>query len=202
MSIFALSKIALIEESDNGYAKLILSHQVPWKTRYLSFCVWNKKKLLDEYNDEIPYTVGDTVLAEYKKLGKFLKLVSLKAINVAACWICGSFLELQFGQKLDRKPNCNTCSLYDDDLRARINSDLVLIANNEKECTYSKGRCLTFVNEMTDELYFTWTFPKKPYFKVLSALEIKKLYRVKGWISKHTDDGNFVIELTDVPDLI
>ena len=200
MSIFALAKVALIEESNNGYTKLILANQVPWKTRYLSFCVWCKKKLLKD--DGAYYRQGDTVLVEYKQPGKFMKLVSMKPTEVTVCWVCGSYLELQFGQTLDQKPNCNSCSLYDADLRARIDSQLVLIANNEKECTYSKGRCLTFVNEMTNELYFFWTFPNKPYFKVFSAMEIKKLYRVKGCITKHTDYGNFVIDLTDVPDLI
>ena len=202
MNSFALAKIVLIEDSDNGYTKLILANPVPWKTRYLSFCVWNKKKLLTQ--SDLSYGLCDIVMVEYKQPGRFLKLVSLSPVKVIACVVCLSFQEVQFDQQqLDQKRfNCNTCSLYDEGRRARLDGELVLIANNEKECTYSKGRCLTFVNEMTDELYFSWSFPNKPYFKVLSVLETKKVYRVKGWINKHTDDGNFVVELTDVPDLI
>lgn len=203
MNSFALAKIVLIEESDNyGYTKLILANQVPWKTQYLSFCVWNKKKLMNHHDDKT-YGIGDAVLVEYKRPGRFLRLLSLKPTKVVACTVCGSFQEIQFDlQQVDQKHNCNTCSLYDADKRDRLAGELVLIANNERECAYSKGRCLTFVNEMTDELYFSWSFPNKPYFEVLSALETRKLYRVKGWIKEHTNDGNFVIELTDVPDLI
>ena len=64
MSFFALAKIALIEESNKGYTKLILSNPVPWRTRYLTFNVWHKPKL---YHGDEAFKVGGAVSVQYRQ---------------------------------------------------------------------------------------------------------------------------------------
>ena len=191
-----LAKIALIEESDKAYTKLVLANHIPWKTRCLTFSVWNKTKL---FHNNQALKLGDAVRVDYKsQKNAFLKLISLEPAQVDTCSVCYSLYDMpRDGQRID----CGLCSIYDEDKRGRISEELKLIANTEKECTFSKGQCLTFVNEETDNLYFAWSFVRKPYFKRLVALKTQMMYNVNGWIEKRTEDGDFVIKLTDVPDL-
>ena len=74
-----LARIFLIEETNKGYTKLVLSNPIPWKTRYLCFNVWRKAKL---HYDGKEYKVGDMVSVEYPQ-EDFYKLVSLEPVRGA-----------------------------------------------------------------------------------------------------------------------
>ena len=194
MSFFALAKIDLIEESSKGYTKLALSSPVPWRTRHLIFFVWQKSKL---YHGDEMFKVDDAVGIEYRP-GKFDRLVSMELARVDICPVCYSLYELPpNAQKID----CGLCSIFDTDRRERAPAELKLIAITYKQCAYSKGCCLTFVDEKADVLYFSWTLEAKPYFEKFGALEPKQKYNIYGWILRDTDEGNFAIELNDVPDI-
>ena len=48
-------------------------------------------------------------------------------------------------------------------------------------------------------LYFCWIFSGQPYYEDACKLEVKKDYVVKGWLIKQTSEGNFNLEITNVP---
>mgnify|MGYP000258505753 CR=1 FL=1 len=194
MSFFAFAKIEVIQESSKGYTKLILSSPIPWRHRYLSFNVWHKAKL---YHGDKAFKVDDDVSVEYRP-GKFDRLVSLEPASLDACVICHSLYEVPPNtQKMD----CGSCSVFDADRRERVPTELKLISITYKDCAFSKGCCLTFVDEAADILYFAWSFEKKPHYATFGTLETLRNYNVCGWVLHKTDDGNFVIELTHVPDI-
>ena len=193
MSFFALGKIDVLEESNKGYTKLVLSSPVPWRNRYLTFYVWHKVKL--QHGDEA-FKVDDAVSVEYKP-GKFDRLISLEPARLDSCIVCYGLYELPLNsQKID----CGYCSVFAADRRERAPTILKLIAITYKDCAYSRGCCLTFASE-ADVLYFAWTFEKKPHFVKFGALETLRNYNICGWILRNTDEGNFIIELTHVPDI-
>ena len=194
-SISTLATIILIKDSDKGYTKLVLSNPIPWKTRYITLNVWRKHKLL--YLDHTPYKAGDNVCVVYKP-GKFNRLISLEPAKVDVCMIYYSLYYLPGdGQRID----CGGCSTFDSDRRKRSPTELKLIAITEKKGSFSIGFWLTFVDEVSDKLYFACTFVGRPYFNDLRVLKTQELYNVNGWIAKETDDGNYMIDLTDVPDI-
>lgn len=194
MNFFALAKIALIEESNKGYTKLILSNPVPWRTRYLTFNVWRKLKL---YHGDEAFKVGDAVSVQYRP-GTFNRLISMEPARVDTCMVCYSLYELPpDAQKID----CGLCSIFDSDRRERVPTELKLIAITYKQCAYSRGCCLTFVDEEADTSYFAWTFEGKPHFREFGSLKTLEKYNICGWIVRNTDEGNFAIELTHVPDI-
>lgn len=197
-SAIDLAKIILIEETDKGYTKLVLDNAIPWRTRYLRFNVWRKTEL---YHDGKPYKAGDVVSVEYMLLENFHKLVSLESVEptqVDNCLVCYGLYEVpRDGQRLD----CGSCSVFDVNKRKRLNAELKLIAITNKQGVYSMGQCLTFVDEARDELYFAWSYGGNPYFKQLSTLKTQEQYNVNGWIVKRTEEGNFVIDLPNVPNL-
>ena len=194
MSFFTFARITLIEESTKGYTKLILSNPVPWRTRYLTFNVWQKTKL---YHEDEPFKVGDAVSVQYRP-GKFGRLISMELARLDTCLVCYSLYELPpNAQKID----CGLCSVFDIDRRKRAPTELKLIAVTEKQCQYTLGRCLTFADETTDKLYFAWTYAGKLFFEEFATLEKLQNYNISGWIIRETDEGNYGIELTHVPDI-
>lgn len=193
MNAFALGKIEVLEDSDKGYTKLTLCSPVPWKNRYLTFYVWRKAKL---QNGEEPFKVDDTVSVEYRP-GKFNRLVALESARVDVCIVCYGLYRLPLNsQKID----CGYCSVFDADRRERAPDKMKLIAITYKDCAFSRGCCLTFV-DTADILHFGWTFETKQHFKQFGELETLKMYNISGWILRHTAEGNVYIELTHVPDI-
>lgn len=190
-----LARIFLIEETNKGYTKLVLSNPIPWRTRYLRFNVWRKDKL---YHDGKEYKVGDMVSVEYTQ-EDFDKLVSLEPVEptqVDSCLVCYGLYEVpRDGERID----CGRCSVFDINKRRRLNAELKLTTSTSKRCTYSMGQCLEFVDEMRDKLYFVWSFRGNPCHTQLCALKTQERYTVNGWIAKQTDEGNYFIDLTNVP---
>ena len=195
MSLYTFAKIELIEESNKGYTKLILANPVPWRTRYLTFFVWHKAKLL--HGDDQAFKVDDDVSVEYRP-GKFDRLISLELARLGACPTCYALYELPpDAQRMD----CGLCSPFDADRRERPPTVLKLISKTYKQCAYSRGLCLSFADDATGVVYFAWTFEGKPHFEKFDILETMLKYNIYGWITRVTDEGNFAIILTHVPDL-
>ena len=192
MSFSTFAKIELIQESNKGYTKMILANPIPWDTRYLTFYIWQKSKLRHE--DEA-FKVGDDVIVEYRP-GKFDRLISLQPARLDVCPTCYALYELPpDAQKID----CGLCSPFDLDRRERAPEELKLIKKTYKQCAFSEGLCLSFVDDATGVIYFAWTFEGKPHFEKCGELETLRKYNICGWIIGTTDEGNFSIALTHVP---
>ena len=102
--------------------------------------------------------------------------------------------------------DCGECSEFDTAKRARAPDLLTLIASYSRDCKFSKGQCLTFVDE-EEILYFCWVYAKNPFYEDLLNLPLKRDYRVKGWVKSpksntKVDDGHCQLELTELPILI
>ena len=173
---------------------MVLANHIPWDTRYLTYYIWQKTKL--RHGDEL-FKVGDDVVVEYRP-GKFDRLISLELARLDVCPTCYALYELPpDAQKMD----CGFCSPFDIDRRERAPTELKLIKKTYKQCTFSEGLCLSFVDDDTGIIYFAWAFEGKPHFKKFGELEPLRKYNICGWIMRTTDEGNFGIMLTYVPDL-
>ena len=58
----ALGEIVKADLMEKGYTKLVLLVNIPYKTIYLTFIVWDRNKFL---GGDDPLGVGDFVLAKY-----------------------------------------------------------------------------------------------------------------------------------------
>ena len=177
-----LARIFLIEETNKGYTKLVLSNPIPWRTRYLRFNVWRKDKL---YHDGKEYKVGDMVSVEYTQ-EDFDKLVSLEPVEptqVDSCLVCYGLYEVpRDGERID----CGRCSVFDINKRRRLNAELKLTTSTSKRCTYSMGQCLEFVDEMRDKLYFVWSFSRESLlYTIVHTQDARTVYR--QWVDSKTD---------------
>ena len=194
MSFSTFAKIEQIVESNKGYTKITLANHIPWHTRHLTFNVWHKAKL--RHGDET-FKVDDDVIVRYRP-GTFDRLVSLELAILDICPTCYAFYELPpDAQKID----CGLCSPFDIDRQDRAPTEMKLISKTYKQCAFSKGLCLSFVDDNTGALYFAWSYEGKPNFEKFATLETMRKYNICGWITKTTDEGNFGILLTHVPDL-
>ena len=194
MTVYSsFGKICQLTDNEKGYTAVVIATQIPWKTVYKKFNVWNKAKLL---NNGEQFKLEDEVRITYVD-SKFPKLKEIESVMLDSCAVCFSFYEVENAQRMD----CGFCSVYDEEKRDRVNTTLKLISNKTKTYTYSDGCCLTFVDEDTDTTYFTCVFENSPFYSDLTHLETKTYYRVLGWVAKKTDDENFFIDLVDIPDI-
>ena len=87
----ALGEIVKAGLMEKGYTKLVLLVNIPYKTVYLTFILWDEKKFLG--GDE-PLGVGGCVLAKYHYNGNFKQLEEVtKMIRFDNCPIAGPTLK-------------------------------------------------------------------------------------------------------------
>ena len=190
--------VSIEDDPEKGYSKLVIANAVPWKTQFRRFYVWRKQKLF--YGDS-PYKKGDLVYVEYKP-AKFDRLMSLELLDptkYADCPTCFALAEVPVRDA--ESTDCGHCSIFDSKKRARAPKELTLIASSTRQCEYSAGQCLTFVDDY-DTLYFCWVFSGKPYYADVQKLDVKRDYRIKGWLTKQSEEGHFNLELSYVPTLL
>ena len=190
--IVSVGVIAQLEESEAGYHRLVIRTHSPFDFQFIRFQLWSTKRL--NINGE-KLSVGENVKICYEK-AKFLKLKTIGRVALDICDICGAFSE-----RNDEPVSCDQCSdISEDDVKKRINFDLKLIAKSEKEYAYSLGRRLTFVDNDSEEYYFTIVYENDPIYPKTENLHLKKIYLVNGWEKSKSDDG-YVIKVMEIKDM-
>ena len=189
----SLGKVFEISDNEKGYTTVIVALQVPWITEYKKFIVWKKTRLLN--NGEL-FKLGDHVRVTYIN-SKFPKLKQMESLLLDSCPVCFAFYEVEDAQRGD----CGNCSVDDEEKQERVNASLKLVSKKTKTYTYSDGCCLTFVDEEKDTAYFACVFKNKPFYSKLALLQTNGYYKVVGWITRTTDDGDFMIDIVDLPDV-
>ena len=184
--------VSKIEVTDKGYTKIVLTVNIPFKQKIISFNIWNKK-LLQDKSEKIG--VGDNVEVMYHYKDKFTVLDKIVRVDgFDNCPICFCNLELSDAQRIE----CPGCSLIDEsEYKDRITENMKLVACSLNEYQYSSGYRVEFINEQTNKKIVTVIFRNNPLFEKVDNLLITETYLVIGWQTK----DNFQttpFEITDI----
>ena len=80
-------------EKINGYFKLTVTVDLPFKRRFLKFCLWDNSLLENEDHETIK--IDDMVEVCYGYDGKFPRLLRIKPVsNVIDCLTCHALYEM------------------------------------------------------------------------------------------------------------
>ena len=188
----SLGRIYHIRDSEKGYISLVIGINVPFKTLWKKFNIWNLKKLNNQFGDN--FKDGDFVKFSYHVDGHFPKLDTMEAITLDSCFICHAYYREENAQRL----SCGMC--YGVEKLGRVNDSLKLVCARVKQYEFSKGLTLTFLEELNDVLYIACVFEKNPLYNEVLKLKTENIYHVGGWETKRLDNGNFFIELVDTPE--
>ena len=186
-----------VSKNDKEYYLLIIRFNIPFKTKYLKFCVWNDNKLNYANHVDARANEGDDVYVSYYYEGHFPILTSIHFIEggLGDCPCCFAFYEQNYSTQPRNCPDCQHISSKD--RKERIDSKLQLIDKKMKYFKYSQGLCLKLFDETTGLNYSTTIFEKNPIFESVVKFELKKSYRVVGW----KENGKFSdIDIVDVYD--
>ena len=184
----ALGEIVKAELMEKGYTKLVLLVNIPYKTIYLTFILWDQKKFL---GGDDPLGVGDFVLAKYHYNGNFTQLDEMtKMISFDSCPICWSNLEAMDAQRIDC-PGCST--IPEAESKGRVSERMKLISKTLKEYRYSAGYKIEFVDE-NQKGYVCVIFKNSPLFEKIDELSVSQSYDVIGWKNK----GDFKCHPLDI----
>ena len=186
-------RIALIEESEKGYTKLIVAIPKPFQTVFKTFFVWRKQLL---HHEDTAYQVNDLCSLEYLH-SKYNRLVFLELLDTNKyryCPVCHVLDEIS-----PESQDCGGCSVLVK--RERPPTSLKLITNSSRQGEYQPVQVLTFADE-EETLYFCWVYKgPNPYYMAVRNLDVKCCYNVDGWIKNKTRHGHYYIELNDVTTL-
>ena len=138
----ALGEIVKAELMEKGYLKLVLLVNIPYKTVYLTFILWDQKKFL---GGDDSLCIGDCVLAKYHYNANFTRLDEMnKVMRFDSCPICWCNLEAMDAQRID----CNGCSTISEaESKERVAERIRLTSKSLKEYRYSTGYKIEFVDE-------------------------------------------------------
>ena len=93
MSLKNFGTIKKLGLEGKGYTKLVISVNLPFRTKlYLQFNVWSKNLLFNSA-DEKQFQLEDQVEVEYYYKGDFLELTSLTKTCLEYCPVCFNALE-------------------------------------------------------------------------------------------------------------
>ena len=188
----SLGKLYEIARSSDGYTKLVITVNVPFKTKYLTFCIWDDAQLV--YRGT-PFKEGDSVRVEYCYQDNFPRFSSMTPKPIDLCPICFCFLEQINTQRMD----CRYCSTYAaEQCKERINQSLKLIANSTKNYQHpSRGQWMSFANDSTGEFFNCVVYESSPLFSKVGAFELLNMYTVVGW----KENPSFKCSMLDVIDI-
>ena len=177
----ALGEIVKVDMMDKGYTKLVLLVNIPYKTQYLTFSLWNAKKFLGG-DDNLK--VGDCVFAQYHYNTHFTQLDNMtKMISFDNCPICWCNLEAIDAQRIE----CPECSnISEEESKEQVSDKMKLTCKELNEYRYSSGYKLKFVEENDQKRYTCVVFKNSPLFENIDQLKIAETYHVVGW--KHKED--------------
>ena len=187
----SLGKIYEISRSSKGYTKLVIIVNIPFKTKYLKFCIWDDTQLIYKGT---PFREDDSVRVDYYYLDNFPRFSSMTPQPIDLCPICFCFHEETDAQRMD----CQYCSTYaTEQYKERVNESLKLLSNYTKICRYSRGQCMVFINDSTGEVFTCIVYESNPLFSKLGELELSNLYTVVGW----KENPSFKCNTLDVIDI-
>ena len=95
--------------------------------------------------------------------------------------------------------SCDMC--YEDGGPERIDTVMILKSMKTKDYQYGAGTTLSF-KSINGVLYSTVVFENHPFHKVISCFKTESVHHVTGWKVNEFDNGNCIINLDSVPDLI
>ena len=187
----SLGKIYEISRSSKGYTKLVIIVNIPFKTKYLKFCIWDDTQLIYKGT---PFREDDSVRVDYYYQDNFPRFSSMTPQPIDMCPICFCFHEETDAQRMD----CQYCSTYaTEQYKERVNESLKLLSNSTKNCRYSRGQCMVFINDSTGEVFTCIVYESNPLFSKLGELELSNLYTVVGW----KENPSFKCNTLDVIDV-
>ena len=190
---FSFGMITKIQAMEKGYTKIVLTVNIPFKQKYITFNVW-KSALLQDSSGR--FAVGDCVGASYHYTERFTVLDELiRVIRFDNCPICFCNLEPIDAQRID----CPGCSTMDEsEHRDRICDNMILMSYTLNEYKYSSGYRLEFTQESTKKNIVAVIFKNNPLFDKIESLKISKTYLVIGWQSKE----NFAYKPFEIVDIV
>ena len=190
----SLGTLYEISRSNRGYTKLVITVNIPFKTKYLTFCIWDDTQLV--YKGK-PFKEGDSVRVEYYYQDNLPIFSSMTPEPIDLCPICFCFLEQISAQRMD----CQYCSTYaTEQYKERINQSLKLIYNSTKagfQFYRSREQCMSFINDSTGEVFNCAVYESSPLFSKVGALELLNIYTVVGW----KENSTFKCSMLDVIDI-
>ena len=178
MTHTSLGKIYDITPSPKGYFKLIIQVNTPFKTKFLKFNIWNDHEIYgmimeDEFNEK------DEVRVRYTYDNSFLKLISMEPQLIDQCQKCFTYYEANFAQRMDCPDNCSDY----DEIKRRVDKQVMLVSTHIETFKYSLGRCLVFVDYDSKDTYNCRIYENHPIFSKIKSLQVGDLYRIVGWES-------------------
>jgi hypothetical protein len=189
-----LGKVYSLETTAKGYKSLIIETRTPFKTK------WKKYNLL-RYNliktalgtEAVP---GLTVKFTDVPGKEIPELFAIEVCFVGECEFCRTFFEAGDAQQMDCMGGCEQMEKFD-----YVDEILECCHKKDKKYTFSIGTAITFINKDDTCSWSTCLFDNnalKP-----SLLEVKKYYRVQGWVTSVTDEGlqgkKCLVSLTSQP---
>ena len=171
----SFGKIYEISQASKGYFKLTISTNLPFATKFLKFCLWDNSQLS---HDGKLFKQGDQIIVNYYYQDIFLRLVSMIPQPFDECPVCSCFYEMSDAQRID----CSQCSNYaKDQVKERVHSSLTLVANWVKDCKYSKGQSMVFIDNDTKKTLNCIVYENHPIFSKLANIQLLNEYTVIGW---------------------
>lgn len=188
----SLGRIYQIYDTQKGYVALVIATNVPFKTFWKKFNIWNLDKLENQFGDN--FKDGDFVKFSYDVDAQFPKLETIELTSLDSCFICHAYYREENAQRL----SCGMC--YGAEKLDRVNDSLKLVCAKLKQYEFSKGLSLTFLEELTDVLYIACIFANNPLYNEVLKLKTGSVYQVGGWKTRRLENGNFFIDLVDAPE--
>ena len=178
---------------DKGYTKIVLTVNIPFKQKYISFNVW-KNSLLQDSSGR--FKINDHVGVLYHYKGHFTVLDEIvRVIGFDNCSKCFCNLEPMDAQRFD----CPGCSMMDEsEHKDRISENMKLLSYSINNYAYSPGYRLEFMHESTEKKIVAVIFKNNPLFDRIETLKISKTYIVIGWQSKE----NFACKPFEIVDIV
>ena len=190
---FSYGVISKVQAMDKGYTKIVLTVNIPFKQKYITFNVWKNALLKDSSGR---FNVNDCVGVVYHYKEHFTVLDEIVRVNgFDNCPICFCDLELMDAQRID----CPGCSTMDEsEHKDRISENMKLISCSINKYEYSSGYRLEFTQESTEKKIVAVIFKNNPLFDRIETLKISKSYIVIGWQSKE----NFAYKPFEIVDIV
>ena len=184
------STTRLTSKNDNIYILLVIKYNIPFKTKYIKFCIWDESKLL---SDGVQLKENAQVYITYHYDQSYPLLDEIKPQEHDECFRCFTNLEQADAQRM----GCQFCGMMRyEDHRERLDLNLKLIEVNIQSFKYSLGVCLKFYDEGT-KLYFNATiFENCPLYRFVKETRTLNYYRVIAW-----KENNSVYNTIDIADI-
>ena len=181
-----------ISQNGEGYTLLVIRYNIPFKTMYLRFCIWDDNMLV---HNNIRFKEGYAVDFMYEYAGHF-PILSHTTLSEGhdVCFRCYAFHEQANAQRME----CEYCrSIRYEDHKERLALKVKLVEKTVKPFKYSSGLCLKFFDVKSSLYYEATIFEKNPLFNMISGIELLNDYQVIGW-----KENNSVYNRVDVVDIL